>query len=83
MTRTNRQRWAAANNQGLNATQRSCGLTVVVWLCRERVWNDIYTQAVQMNMEADRTLLKYFSENLPIVENWFNVISPAKKSLTA
>jgi len=37
---------------------------------------------VQMNIEADRILQKYFSENLSFVENWFNVISPAQKSLT-
>jgi hypothetical protein len=36
---------------------------------------------VQMNIEADRILLKYFSENISIVESWFNVISPSKKSL--
>lgn len=37
---------------------------------------------VQMNIEADRILLKYFSENLATVESWFNVISPSQKSLT-
>ena len=37
---------------------------------------------VQMNIEADRILLKYFSDNLAIIENWFNVISPSKKSIT-
>lgn len=37
---------------------------------------------VQMNIEADRILLKYFSENLAMVESWFNVISPSQKSLT-
>jgi hypothetical protein len=37
---------------------------------------------VQMNIEADRILLKYFSDNLEIVESWFNVISPSQKSLT-
>ena len=37
---------------------------------------------VQMNIEADRILLKYFSDNLAAVESWFNVISPSKKSLT-
>ena len=34
-----------------------------------------------MNIEADRILLKYFSENLKTVESWFNVISPSQKSL--
>jgi len=37
---------------------------------------------VQMHIEADRILLKYFSENIAIVESWFNVISPSQKSLT-
>jgi len=37
---------------------------------------------VQMNIEADRILLKYFSENLSAVESWFNVVSPTQKNLT-
>lgn len=37
---------------------------------------------VQMNIEADRILLKYFNDNLATVESWFNVISPSQKSLT-
>ena len=37
---------------------------------------------VQMNIEADRILLKYFSKNLSFVESWFNVVSPTQKSLT-
>lgn len=37
---------------------------------------------VQMNIEADRILLKYFSDNLATVESWFNVISPNSKSLS-
>lgn len=37
---------------------------------------------VQMNIEADRILLKYFKDNLETVENWFNIISPNQKSLT-
>ena len=36
---------------------------------------------VQMNIEADRILLKYFRENLSMVESWFNVISPNQKNL--
>jgi len=36
---------------------------------------------VQMNIEADRILLKYFSDNLETVESWFNVISPSSKNL--
>lgn len=38
---------------------------------------------VQMNIEADRILLKYFRENLSMVESWFNVISPNQKNLTS
>ena len=37
---------------------------------------------VQMNIDADRILLDYFSNNLKAVENWFNIISPKKKNLT-
>jgi len=36
---------------------------------------------VQMNIEADRILLKYFSKNLSTVESWFNVVSPSQKNL--
>lgn len=36
---------------------------------------------VQMNMEADSILLKYFRDNLVTIESWFNVISPSQKSL--
>ena len=35
-----------------------------------------------MNVEADRILLNYFSDNINTVESWFNVISPNSKSLT-
>jgi hypothetical protein len=35
-----------------------------------------------MNIEADRILLKYFKDNISIVESWFNVISPSLKNLT-
>jgi len=37
---------------------------------------------VQMNIEADRILLKYFSDHIATVESWFNVISPSHKNLT-
>ena len=36
---------------------------------------------VQMNIEADRILLKYFKDNVKTVESWFNVVSPMNKSL--
>jgi hypothetical protein len=35
-----------------------------------------------LTIEADKILLKYFSENLSAVESWFNVISPAQKNLS-
>lgn len=37
---------------------------------------------VQMNVEADRLLLEYFSTNIKTIESWFNIISPAKKKLS-
>ncbi len=37
---------------------------------------------VQMNIEADRILLKYFSDNIETVEKWFKVVSPSRKTLT-
>ena len=37
---------------------------------------------VQMNIEADRLLLKYFKQNINIIEKWFNVISPKGKPLS-
>lgn len=37
---------------------------------------------VQMNLEADGILLKYFKDNIGIVEKWFKVISPSKKTLS-
>lgn len=36
---------------------------------------------VQMNLEADKALQKYFKENQSTIESWFNVISPKDKSL--
>jgi hypothetical protein len=36
---------------------------------------------VQMNLDADAALLKYFLENLPRVEEWFNIISPVSGSI--
>ena len=37
---------------------------------------------VQMNIEADRILQKYFKKNSETVEKWFSVISPSRKGLT-
>lgn len=36
---------------------------------------------VQMNIEADRLLLKYFRENTDAIDKWFNVIAPKGKNL--
>lgn len=36
---------------------------------------------VQMNIDADRILLNFFSTNLTNVESWFKVISPKNKEL--
>lgn len=36
---------------------------------------------VQINVEANDQLLRYFSENADRIENWFNVIAPAEGSL--
>ncbi len=36
---------------------------------------------VQMNINADEALLKYFTENLGHVESWFNIISPSSGSI--
>lgn len=36
---------------------------------------------VQMNIEADRLLLKYFESNIQNIESWFNIISPKNKNL--
>src|SRR6185437_2655228 len=36
---------------------------------------------VKMDIEADRTLLKYFESHLSFIESWFNVISPKGKQL--
>jgi hypothetical protein len=37
---------------------------------------------VQMNIEADRILLDFFSKNIKTIEGWFNIISPKKKKLS-
>jgi len=36
---------------------------------------------VQMNINADEALLKYFTENLGHVESWFNIISPSSGNI--
>jgi len=36
---------------------------------------------VKMDVAADLALQKYFDENIAAVENWFNVISPAGRSI--
>jgi len=37
---------------------------------------------VQISLEADLALQKYFLKNLTTIENWFNIISPAKNSIS-
>lgn len=37
---------------------------------------------VQMNIEADKILLGYFSKNITTVDGWFSIISPKKKNLS-
>ena len=41
---------------------------------------NIFTK-VKMDFEADRLLLKYFSEKLDSIEKWFNIIAPRSKSI--
>ena len=36
---------------------------------------------VQMNIDADEALLKYFSDNLTHTESWFNIISPSSGNI--
>jgi len=36
---------------------------------------------VQINVDADAALLRYFSENLLSIEEWFNIISPVSVSI--
>ena len=36
---------------------------------------------VKMNIDADRILLDFFSENLAAIESWFKVISPKNKEI--
>lgn len=36
---------------------------------------------VQMNLDADKALRKFFDINQSTIENWFNIISPKNKSL--
>lgn len=42
---------------------------------------NIFTK-VKMDFEADAVLLKYFSDKLNDIENWFNIIAPEGKSIT-
>ena len=36
---------------------------------------------VQISLEADKSLRKYFAANIKEIENWFNIISPARTTL--
>lgn len=42
--------------------------------------NNIFTK-VKMDLDADRALTKYFSENIDAIEAWFNVIAPGEKNI--
>ena len=42
---------------------------------------NIFTK-VKMDFEADTILIKYFTDKLPEIINWFNVITPEEKSIT-
>ena len=42
---------------------------------------NIFTK-VRMNLAADEALLKYFSDNISIIESWFNIITPENKSIS-
>ncbi len=37
---------------------------------------------VKMDFEADTILVKYFTDKLTEIENWFNIITPEEKSIT-
>lgn len=41
---------------------------------------NIFTK-VKMDYDADKLLLKYFSDNLNNIESWFNIITPDKKNI--
>lgn len=41
---------------------------------------NVFTK-VRMDFDADKLLLKYFSEKLESIEKWFNVIAPKRKSI--
>ncbi len=41
---------------------------------------NVFTK-VKMDFDADNSLLKYFSDKLDDIENWFNVISPEGKTI--
>ncbi len=42
---------------------------------------NVFTK-VKMDYDSDIALCEYFSDNLPKIESWFNIISPKRKSLT-
>ncbi len=41
---------------------------------------NVFTK-VKMDYKADTILLKYFSENLDVIEGWFNIIAPEEKTI--
>jgi len=42
---------------------------------------NVFTK-VKMDFEADTILVKYFTDKLTEIENWFNIITPEEKSIT-
>jgi hypothetical protein len=59
------------------------------YVCVQQAFKNSYTAdkkrnvftKVKMDLDADTALLKYFTENLSKVEEWFNVIAPEPKSI--
>jgi hypothetical protein len=59
------------------------------YVCVQKAFKDSYTAdkkrniftKVKMDIDADRALLKYFSDNQVRIESWFNVITPDNKSV--
>ncbi len=42
---------------------------------------NVFTK-VKMDFEADAVLLKYFSDKLNEIEDWFNIMAPEGKNIT-
>jgi hypothetical protein len=42
--------------------------------------SNVFTK-VKLDLDADRALTKYFSENIDTIESWFNIIAPENKNI--